>query len=157
MFSWLFGWLNPRKMVPSVTIRCIRVPADGSPPHMIVLNTIDIYDEGNVDSFLFHIPDVRAFWGSKTSWRYRDLAMITIENQPSTTLNGCYYGFKSFNMDELPANKHVSGGIRGDAFIAKVTAEEYDEHGWATWTDVPPELLQDRFVLSTILGRLAEM
>lgn len=132
----LLSWLSDG--LPSVTIRVLRVPADGSTPHILPLQTIKIYAEGNVDCFLFHIPDMRGFWGTGEAWKWRDLARAVIEDQ-SPVVNGCYYAFMSFADHLLPLNKAASGC--GDVFIAKVTDAEYEEHGWATYDDVPEELL----------------
>ena len=41
----------------------------------------------------------------------------------------------------MPQNTPAGRTIYGDAFVAKVTDGEYDERGWATYEDVPVELL----------------
>lgn len=141
---------------PSVTTRVLRVPADGSAPHILLLHTIDISNDGNVDRFLFHVPDTRAFWGQDEGWRYRDVARFDLKIR-NPAVDGVYYGFKSFALDHLPQNKAAADwGISGDAFVAKVTDAEYGEHGWATYEDVPDELLRSG-LYKRILERLAAM
>ena len=56
-------------------------------------------------------------------------------------VDGIYYGFKSYALDHSPLNKAAASCIYGDAFIAKVTDAEHDQHSWATYEDVPGELL----------------
>lgn len=150
LLSTMLSWFsNPTP--PSVTTRVLRVPADGSTPHILPLHTIDITNDGNVDVFLCHIPDTRAFWDSAEGWTYRDVARAEIKTGNST-IDGVYYGFKSFAIDRLPQNQ--DWGIWGDAFIAKVTEGEYNEHGWATCEDVPDELLRSS-LYKQVLKQLA--
>lgn len=60
-------------------------------------------------------------------------------------------------MDHLPQNKSAADwGIYGDAFIAKVTDAEYGENSWATYEDVPDELLQSG-LSKQVLKQLARM
>lgn len=150
------GSVSSREKVPSVVVRCIRVPADGSPAHMIDLPTVDIFSEGNVDSFLRHVPDVRSFWLTEQGWKFRVVSMASVTSQPLSVLNGEYYSLKSFALDDLPINLHCSSGIWGDAFITKAVPDEYGPQGECIYTDVPEELLESS-ILSRILRGLAEM
>ena len=81
--------------------------------------------------------------------------MVTVRDNRIPVLNGIYYGFKSFALDDLPMNKEL--GFCGDAFVAKVTDEEHDENGRATYDEVPEELLRAPDVLKHILNRLREI
>jgi hypothetical protein len=148
--SCLLSWSPNRP--PSVIIRVLRVPADGSAPHILPIQTIDASAEGNVDSFLSQVPDLRSFWGTGEGWRWRDMAQCEITDQDSVS-NGLYYAWKSFADHLLPLNKYASGC--GDSFIAKMMTPEYDEHGWAAYDDVPDELL-DSGLYKRVIKRLSE-
>jgi hypothetical protein len=67
---------------------------------------------------------MRPYWSTDFGWSYRDLARIDITDQVVPALNGFYYGFKSFALDDLPISKH-GRGICGDACIAKMAPEKY--------------------------------
>lgn len=140
---------------PSVRIRVLRVPADGSAPHILPFHTVDISKDGNVDSFLSHVPDTRAFWGQDDGWKNRDVVRFDLKTS-NPTVGGLYYAFKSFAVDHLPQNKHAADwGVYGDAVIAKVTGAGYGEHGWATYENVPDELLRSglyKRVLQRLVG-----
>ena len=154
LLSWFSG--DTPSGPPSVTTRVLRVPADGSTPHILPLQTIEISNDGNTDCFLCHVLDTRAFWGQNEGWLYRDVARFDLKIG-NRAVDGVYYGFKSFALDHLPQNKAAADwGIWGDAFVAKVTDAEYGEHGWATYEDVPDELLRTG-LYKRILERLAAM
>ncbi|PVH91585.1 hypothetical protein DM02DRAFT_704116 [Periconia macrospinosa] len=61
---------------PSVKIIGVRIPADGSPAHLLSLTTIG--DSRAADGFLFHVPDLRAYWNTELSWRYRDILRLDL-------------------------------------------------------------------------------
>ena len=141
----------------------VRIPADGSAHHMIQLDTVDIKSEGNVDSFLSHVPDFREYWGYKEGWKLRDLASYTAKDQSLPELNGVYFGFKSLALDCLPLSKYT--GFCGDAFITRTKAweyqpgeymERYDEHGRVVYEDIPITFLESS-LLKLVLERLHEM
>lgn len=108
---------------PEVTV--LIVPADGAPPRIERLATIYVHNDGNVDQFLFYVPDMRAYWGTGDGWRHRDLSRFDVTNHAVPSLNGYYYSFKSFAVDDLPMSKY-GPGIRGDACIVKMAPEGYN-------------------------------
>ena len=135
------NWLTGTKREPSVCRPCLqvlRIPADGSPRHLLRINTIHTISERNIDSFLRDIPDFRSFWGSKDGLHWRDGIRIEITGQSPPVLDGIYYGWKSFAFDEMPISKHT--GFCGDAFFARTRDWDFNESSVA-WDDVPPELL----------------
>jgi len=98
---------------------------------------------------LFHIPDLRAFWKVPQAWKWRDLEQTTLEDQPNEAWNGVYLKFFSFDLDNLPENRSVPLSFcrvnllaAGDVFIVKLAPQEWDEHGWAVYEDIPPEFLE---------------
>ena len=146
-----------------MTVQSVRIPADGSAPHLIRLHTTDIRSEGNVDCFLSHIPDFREYWGYREGWKWRELISFTARDQSLPALNGIYFGFKSFALDHLPLSEYT--GFCGDAFITKATAREYqtgeymetyDEHGRVMYEDTSIAFLKSP-LLQTVLERLHEM
>lgn len=129
-------------------LQVLKIPADGSPPHLIQLNTIDVASEGNVDCFLRHIPDFRPYWGTQEGFRWRDIAQLEVRDQSLLELNGVYIGWKSFALDHIPLSEHT--GFCGDAFIAKTPVWESDENG-AVCEDIPVT-----FIRSPLLGTALE-
>jgi len=136
IFSWLLLWF-PNEF-SSVIIYVLRIPADDSKPHILPLQTIDVFAEGNVNCCFICIPDMRAFWGREDGWKWRDIVQCMITNQNSD-INGVYLAWKSFAMHLLPLNKNASGC--GDVFIARLKNPEWDEHDWTAYEDVSNELL----------------
>ena len=157
LFSWFLGIKpkEPQEDLPSVRIRVLRVPADGSAPHTLPLYTIDITKDVNTDMFLFRVPDLRAFWGQGDGWKYRDLTRFEFgSDYPS--VRGVYIGYKNFALDELPLTKAAADwGIWGDAFVVKVVDEEDGEYG-ANYDDVPDELLNSG-LYKRVLEHLAKV
>jgi hypothetical protein len=75
LFSWLSSWFPNLDRPPCAAIYVLRVPAaDDSPPHILLLQTIDNSAADNVDCCFDHIPDLRSFWGSGEGWQRRGLA-----------------------------------------------------------------------------------
>jgi hypothetical protein len=74
-----------------MTIRCVRIPANGSRPRLVDLPTTYIREEGNEDSLLYHIPDLRPYWGMGDGWRYRDYRRINLDFPMSSPFRGLYY------------------------------------------------------------------
>lgn len=65
---------EPPPTPPPVTITGVRIPADGTPPHLLSLTTMpSLHDTVDTDAFLFHVPDLRHYWqkGEK-GWSLRD-------------------------------------------------------------------------------------
>ena len=75
---WSFlGWKEePSPSPPPVTITGVRIPADGTPAHLLSLTTIS--DSRATDSFLFHVPDLRRYWHTERAWDYRDLHRLDL-------------------------------------------------------------------------------
>ena len=119
-------------IIRQVGLQVLRIPADGSLPHLVQLSTIESND--NVDCFLLHIPDLRPYWGKEEGFQWRDIARMEVTDQLLPELNGVYFGWKSFALDLMPISKHT--GFCGDAFIAKTPLWEYDANG-AVYEDVP--------------------
>lgn len=129
----LFTWSKGEPIVRQVDLQVVRIPADGSSPHLVQLNTIETDD--NVDCCMRHIPDFRPYWGNEEGFQWRDIGQMEVRDQLRLPeLNGIYFGWKSFAMDLMPISKHT--GFCGDAFIAKTPLWEYDENG-AVYEDIP--------------------
>ncbi|KAL5429359.1 hypothetical protein PMIN04_000163 [Paraphaeosphaeria minitans] len=64
--------------VPKVTITAARIAADGTPPHLVRLNTRPAGDDAT-DSFLFRIPDVRKFWVTEEGSQFRDIHRLELQ------------------------------------------------------------------------------
>jgi len=118
-----------------ITVRCIRVPANGSPLRLVDLPTTYIRDEDREDSFLYHIPDFRPYWNN--GWQYRDFSRFSLD---SDSYYYIFYSFHDFQV-KLPANKYFSGGVSGDAFIVKIADWEPVIDEWAAYEDVPDQML----------------
>ncbi|KAG8525710.1 uncharacterized protein KY384_000470 [Bacidia gigantensis] len=142
-FEWLTSIFEPK--VRETNVQVLRIPADGSPPLLIRLNTVETSD--NVDSFLSHIPDFRRYWGDKEGFHWRDIAHLEVMDQSLTELNGAYWGWKSFAMDLMPRSEHT--GFHGDAFIAKTPIWENDENG-AVYEDVPETFIGSKLMHETL-------
>ncbi|KAM6477909.1 hypothetical protein HDV62DRAFT_199055 [Trichoderma sp. SZMC 28011] len=87
IWSYL-GWKEEEPVIqnyPPVTIVGARIPADGSPAHLLPLTTIS--DSSATDSFLLHVPDLRSYWGSKEAWRLRDLHRFYLQKDGCVPLS----------------------------------------------------------------------
>ncbi|KAI3317121.1 hypothetical protein HD806DRAFT_515866 [Xylariaceae sp. AK1471] len=113
----------------TVPVKVLIVPADGSTPFTKILSTVNVSKSGNIDRHLYHVPDMRYSWNTDTGWRLRDLVRFDVKHHKNEKLNGCYYGFKSFALDDLKRNEHVKWGIWGDACIAKIREESFGARG----------------------------
>ena len=139
--------------IPEPTIRqrgiqVLKIPPDGSAPHVVLMDTIDVLDEGNVDCFLVHIPDFRSSWGTGEGFHWRDVAQFEVRDQRLPELNGLYIGWRSFAMHLIPLSEHTD--FCGDAFIVKLPLWENDEYG-AVYEDFPIT-----FVQSSLYGIMLE-
>jgi hypothetical protein len=76
---WSFlGWKEESSPdPPPVTITGVRIPADGTPAHLLSLTTIG--DPRATDGFLFHVPDLRHYWNTEGGWRRRDLLRLDLQ------------------------------------------------------------------------------
>ena len=144
----LYNWLTGEPTLRQTNLQVLKIPADGSPPHLVLLNTIDVTSEGNVDSCQGHIPDFRPYWGTKEGFHWRDIVQLEVRDQLLPELNGGYFGWKSFALDHIPLSEHT--GFCGDAFVAKTPVWEYDENG-AVYEDFPVA-----FVGTPLLGIMLE-
>ena len=147
LYKWLF--VEPEPAIRQSNVQILRIPADGSQPHVISVNSIDVTAEGNIDAFLGHIPDFRPFWGKSEGYQWRDVCQIEVNDQSNSELNGIYWGWKSFAMDFMPVSEHT--GFCGNAFIAKTPNPEYDETGITVYQDIP-----QAFSSSPLLRRALE-
>ena len=143
----LFKWPLGEPTIRQVDLQIVRIPADGSPPHLIKVNTIESND--NVDCCMFHIPDFRPYWGKEEGFQWRDIFRMEVRDQSLPELEGIYFLWKSFAMDLMPVNKHT--GWYGDAFVAKTPLWEHDENG-AVYEDVPLAFLASP-LLKEIISR----
>ncbi|KAM0257757.1 hypothetical protein ACHAQJ_004208 [Trichoderma viride] len=85
-----FGWKeeplqNALPSPPPVTIVGVRIPADGTPAHLVPLTTIS--DSSAPDSFLSHVPDLRSYWTSEMAWECRDLDRLDLQQDPHIPLS----------------------------------------------------------------------
>lgn len=84
------GWKE--EQVPSrppaipVIITGVRIPADGTPAHLLPLTTIEDPSTGT-DGFLVHVPDVRAYWASPDAWRRRDIHRLDLQKDHNVPLS----------------------------------------------------------------------
>ncbi|KAF2450535.1 hypothetical protein P171DRAFT_468824 [Karstenula rhodostoma CBS 690.94] len=63
---------------PSVTVTAARIPADGTPPHLVRLSTRSAGDDAT-DSFLFRIPDTRKYWITEEGSQFRDIHRLELQ------------------------------------------------------------------------------
>jgi hypothetical protein len=77
MFKQVYSFLGskeenaPPPVPPPVAITGVRIPADGTPAHLLPLTTTSDYS-GGTDDFLFHIPDLQHYWTPERAWELRD-------------------------------------------------------------------------------------
>ena len=77
----IFGWEgkptpSPSPSPPPVTVTGVRIPVDGTTPHLLSLTTIS--DSKSTGSFLFHTPDLQRYWSTKQAWAFRDLKRLDL-------------------------------------------------------------------------------
>ncbi|KAF2664854.1 hypothetical protein BT63DRAFT_78105 [Microthyrium microscopicum] len=83
--KYLLRWLwcsecdLPPHNRPIATITGVRIPANGSSPHLITLKTMTPKDCDRArDEFLLHVPDLRQFWITTKAWRSRDMKRLDL-------------------------------------------------------------------------------
>jgi hypothetical protein len=76
------GWKEAPEASP-VSILGVRIPADGTPAHLLHLTTTN--DCGGGLSFLHRVPDTRRYWPGKESWAYRDLNRLDCQLNETVT------------------------------------------------------------------------
>lgn len=77
VWSFLGRREEPSPSPPPVTVTGVRIPADGTPAHLLSLTTIS--DNTATDSFLVHVPDLRPYWDSSIAWKRRDLQRLDLQ------------------------------------------------------------------------------
>jgi hypothetical protein len=145
--SFFAGQNTPRSESsepPPVTITGARFPVDGSRPHLVTLTTTPASSEAS-DSYLFHVPDLRAFWQDEEGWKFRDIQQIELQNQLHPNCNGLYLAFYTYTAWRLPVNEHFPVKLmftpRGDVFVVKLQPHEFGENAWAAYDNVAEEFL----------------
>ena len=75
----ILGWKEQPSVIspPSVTITGVRIPADGSPAHLLSLTTIN--NTKGTDSFLYHVPDLRSYWKTEQAWECKDIRRLDLQ------------------------------------------------------------------------------
>ena len=139
-------------MIPEpYKVRALRIPADGSPPHLITLETLvtepttlpqslteptTLPQSFNYKSLLSHlkdndksrhVPNVMVFWGQE-AWENRSHAWIYYDRKATESLIGWYYLFVTADQGKLPPNQHFSSGLadmKGDAFLLGLVAQPW--------------------------------
>ena len=119
-------------------IKVLRFPADGTPPHLLTLETliadpppeisrsqIGYYHtmlEHLLDNDLVrHVPNVRVFWTPK-GWEQRCVVKFRYTNKTTPDLNGGYCLLMTDAEEGLQANRYLSNEkdtYFGDAFVLK--------------------------------------
>ncbi|KAJ4858943.1 hypothetical protein T069G_07210 [Trichoderma breve] len=87
IWSYL-GWKEEEPVIqnyPPVTFVGVRIPADGTPAHLLSLTTTS--DSSATDSFLLHVPDLRSYWNSKEAWRLRDIHRFDLQKDGRVPLS----------------------------------------------------------------------
>ncbi|KAK4067729.1 hypothetical protein Trihar35433_6289 [Trichoderma harzianum] len=87
IWSYL-GWREEEPVIqnyPPVTIVGVRIPADGTPAHLLPLTTTSV--SSATDNFLLHIPDLRSYWVSEQAWRLRDLHRFDLQKDGRVPLS----------------------------------------------------------------------
>lgn len=76
----LLGWNEKEEPPSAAIIEGVRIPADGSRPHLLPLVTTAPSGrfEG-VDSFLKHVPGLRPYWKKDIAWRRRDILRLDLQ------------------------------------------------------------------------------
>lgn len=117
-------------------VRALRIPADGSDPHLITLETLitepPTYPESATYEMLLshlgkeekarHVPNVIVFWGQR-GWEKRNYFWSDYGNEALGIPQGKYYVFMAVDPENLPENKHISNHVLeyyGDAFVLKM-------------------------------------
>lgn len=120
-------------------IRALRLPADGSPPHLLTLQTFIAdptphpppnvhlgYYRAMLEYLLDndpvrHVPNVLVFW-APTAWELRDVVKVRYVNKERPLLNGRYSLFMTDAKEGLRVNRYVSNDRAdyfGDAFVLR--------------------------------------
>ena len=121
---------------PGTTITAIKLPADGSPPTLVNLTTIDTTsDDGQAN----HEPDLTSAWGA-AGFSQRNARKLELKGQRDASFNGVWYFLRCKDGSKLAPNEH-HGGAFGDVFIVRMDAVEQGdgagESGRAFYRDVP--------------------
>ncbi|KAG4438644.1 hypothetical protein IFR05_005888 [Cadophora sp. M221] len=127
-FNQLFEQRDALYQQPGHRFQALRIPANGSGPLLVVLETIDVDTPT-----LFHEPDLTPFWGSGYIVDYR---MLELEGQRDEKFDGIYYRFKTTTGRD--ANKQFVGA-KGDVLITKMHPLEFGRGAKALYIDMPED------------------
>ncbi|KAL9138625.1 MAG: hypothetical protein Q9175_000134 [Cornicularia normoerica] len=113
-------------------VRALRIPADGSPIHLITLETLVVEPEqeqnpGSYRTLLLHlqgedvrhVPNLLVFWGAR-GWKRRVHFQTECVFEERQDLDGLYYIFSTLESDGLQLNQYLSNPteeLHGDAFV----------------------------------------
>lgn len=117
-------------------VRALRIPADGSPPHLITLETmmtepVPPPQSNSYEGLLSHlgktekarhVPNVKAFWTLR-GWEDRTCSWVYYGNGSMKDVEGMDYIFLAVDHDRLPPNRHLSTDLFdccGDVFLLKM-------------------------------------
>lgn len=135
MFSSLSSFVD--NLLPTsptfstVIIKALIIPDEGTPPFIQKISTTDSSScNSYIAQHLRHIPDMRSRWRTADAWKLIDMVRVDIKDHKDPSLIGCYYGWKSLALDDLPPNKNAPPGLWGDACIVKLAPLKYDERGY---------------------------
>ncbi len=123
-------------------VRALRIPADGSPPHILTLETLML----DPDPFPFpesyqsllsslqkeesrHVPNLLVFWGAR-GWQRRNRYRIEYECKDCPKLEGHYFVFQTLEKDGFQVNPHLSNQLEehhGDAFVLRAGEEVWQD------------------------------
>ncbi|KAF3404308.1 hypothetical protein DPV78_002026 [Talaromyces pinophilus] len=110
ILGWKKGKEDPVPSPPSVTITGVRIPADGTPAHLLSLTTTTDPEHGT-DGFLFHTPDLRQYWNVGDGWHFRDLKRLDLHShQPQ------HYHFQPYILHQ---KEHVKQLLRSGSTISR--------------------------------------
>ncbi|MCJ1246561.1 hypothetical protein MMC30_003769 [Trapelia coarctata] len=121
------------------TLRVVRIPADGSPPHLIERNTTIVWFDNTYDCYLCHVPNFLKQLGNKNGRKLRVLACAEARDMFKPELDGNYYVFKSVGLKNPPLRKHA--GFCGVEFIVKTAPQKYDRDTFPAYENVPESFL----------------
>ncbi|CAF9929069.1 hypothetical protein IMSHALPRED_007806 [Imshaugia aleurites] len=160
---------EPRK------VRALRIPADGSRPHIITLQTIITEPVTPYEAHLKenelprHVPNVTVFWGS-SGWENRSHFLMHYGNESMKEAG--YYVFLAGSPDTLPVNKHLANHLmdwQGDVFVLKMVerpvynaadfVDVMDFHYQMQWEYLFPDFLDvdDEIQESDVVECLAKL
>lgn len=156
---------QPTLYQPHSHANILRLPADGSPPTIISVPTIDIRSErkstGVVpnDLYLCYVPDLRPYW--LDAFRTRRIQGMTVQKSDHSSLHGEYLTVYITHPD-FPRNKTIADLLkpeieeyiksgerfldrvfwRGDVFIMREGEARVYKQSNQEYPDMPGEMVQ---------------